>query len=61
MTCLIAYHDGDETDERQRGWQTRLAAYLPGCQIVPPVQQVVAATKLYLRCSFFWRFFAQLF
>ena len=35
MTCLIAYHDGDETDERQHGWQMRLAAYLPGCQLVP--------------------------
>ena len=35
MTCLIAYHDGDKTDERQHGWQMRLAAYLPGCQLVP--------------------------
>lgn len=35
MTCLIAYHDGYETDERQHGWQMRLAAYLPGCQLVP--------------------------
>ena len=35
MTCLIAYHDGDETNERQHGWQMRLAAYLPGCQLVP--------------------------
>ena len=35
MTCLIAYHDGGETDERQHGWQMRLAAYLPGCQLVP--------------------------
>ena len=35
MTCLIAYHDGDETDERQHGWQMRLAAYLPSCQLVP--------------------------
>ena len=35
MTCLIAYHDGDEADERQHGWQMRLAAYLPGCQLVP--------------------------
>ena len=35
MTCLIAYHDGDETDERQHGWQMRLAAYLPGCQLIP--------------------------
>lgn len=35
MTCLIAYHDGDGTDERQHGWQMRLAAYLPGCQLIP--------------------------
>ncbi len=35
MTCLIAYHDGDKTDERQHSWQMRLAAYLPGCQLVP--------------------------
>ena len=35
MTCLIAYHDGDKTDERQHGWQMRLAAYLPSCQLVP--------------------------
>ena len=35
MTCLIAYHDGDKTDERQHGWQMRLTAYLPGCQLVP--------------------------
>jgi glyoxylate/hydroxypyruvate reductase A len=35
MTCLIAYHDGDKTDERQHGWQMRLATYLPGCQLVP--------------------------
>jgi len=49
MTCLIAYHDGDETDERQRGWQTRLAAYLPDCQLVPldDKQQMMLKLRLF--------------
>jgi glyoxylate/hydroxypyruvate reductase A len=48
MTCLIAYHDGDETDERQRGWQTRLAAYLPGCQLVPLVDKAADDAEIAL-------------
>ena len=48
MTCLIAYHDGDETDERQHGWQMRLAAYLPGCQLVPLADKVADDAEIAL-------------
>lgn len=48
MTCLIAYHDGDKTDERQHGWQMRLAAYLPGCQLVPLAEKAADDAEIAL-------------
>ena len=48
MTCLIAYHDGDETNERQHGWQMRLAAYLPGCQLVPLAEKAADDAEIAL-------------
>ncbi len=35
MPFSIAYHDGNVTDEMRRGWEHRLSAHLPDCQLVP--------------------------
>ena len=48
MPLSIAYHDGNVTDEKRRGWEYSLSAYLSDCQLVPLTHNVANEAEIAL-------------